>query len=273
MLDEIKLSYEQCADTCVPDWRHLNKNALIKKCLEVENIPELYNGYISAIVARYWSVATKYYYQNRSSVSPEDCYEWLLDSIIYALKLRQWEDPKSAIYNDPNGPDKVINRCMSSARLLFYQYSNCMKRKVNYQVSSVEKLHEDFGDTAFPAKEDEELESVNDISRDLVIKAYNKKDYFSCVLIDNIVNKDTYDIIKEEDGVYTIFNPKKLARALRQCDDKYCKEFSHKYNLDVQEMQNDIVNINKFSSEKMYRWINKALDKLRNNKEIQELFE
>lgn len=272
MLKDILLSYEQVADSVVPGWRDMNKNDLVNRCVDAEGNKTLYDGYISAIVARYWPLATKFYYQNSSSVTPEECYGWLLDSILYILDKKQWRDPTKAVYNDPNGPDKVINRCMISARLMFYQASNCISRRINYQLYSADGLQEELGDAAFPAIEDDNINRVSDMSDELVIRAFSKKDYFSCAVIDNIAHKDTYDVIKEGKNIYTKFNPKKLAKVLRQCGDEYCDKFSRKYNVDVSEMKTEVSKIKQFSSEKMYRWINRSLQKLRDNKNIQEMF-
>lgn len=273
MLNDIKLSYERCADLNIPGWRKMNKNELVNKCCDAEDNKELYEAYLSAIIARYWSLATKYYYQNQSSASAEECYGWLVDSILCALQCRQWRNPKNAIYNDPNGPDKVIHRCMVSARLLFYQASNCAKRRVNYQTCSAEKMQEELGDGAFPVIEDTDMRRVEDSSDSLIMRAFNKGDYFSVAVIDNIAHKETYDVIKEGSRIFTRFNPKKLARALRQCDDKYCDAFSRRYCVNVDDMREQVTNIKKFSSEKIYRWIDRSLEKLRKDKGIREMFE
>ena len=273
MLNDVRISYEMCADAVVPDWRKKNKNDLVNECIDVKDNKTLYDGYISAIIARYWNLATKYYYQNSNSATPEECYEWLLDSIMCALQYQQWRNPKNAIYNDPNGPDKVINRCMVSARLMFYQASNCVKRKVNYQTYSADKMHEELGDAAFPAVESEDMERAVDASDDLIMKAFRKGDYFSCAVIDNIAHKETYDTIKENGQIFTKFNARKLAKALRQCDEKYCDAFSRRYNVNVDTMKEEVTKIKRFSSEKMYRWIDRSLRKLKDDKGIQEMFD
>lgn len=272
MLDSIKHSYEQCADFYLPEWRKTNKNILIRECTRVDKDSELYQAYVSAIMLRYWNLITKYYYSNSSSVSPEDVYGWLLDSVLYALQCQQWNNPDKAVYDDPSGPDKVINRCMLSARQMFYQSSNCVKRKVNYQLYSIDKLKEDVGDSAFPAEMCPEIEDVLDLSSSLVIRAFHNKDYFSCAVIDNIAHNNAYDLEKTSEGIFTQFNPKKLAHLLRCCDSNYYKTFSKRYNVDTDEMEHSLYKMNKYSSEKMYKLINRTLEKLRNNKELREMF-
>lgn len=271
MLNEVLRSYESCADSSVPGWRELSKNDLLNLCVDNKDDERLYNGYMSAIVAKYWNVATKFYYQNSSSVTPEECYGWLLDSILYTLDKKQWRNPDKSVYNDPNGPDKVINRCMSSARLMFYQASNCTNRKINYQLFSSDKLQEDLGDSAFPAVEDAQLERVTDGSIPLVLQAYKKEDYFSCAVIDTIAHKETYDVIKNNGEIYTQFNPRKLAKELRRCGEEYCSSFAKRYNVDVSKMKEFVINIKNFSSDKMYRWIDRSLRKLREKKDILEM--
>lgn len=271
MLDEIRQSYEKNADIKVPGWRVLNKNQLLNKCIEFEHDPYIRDGYMSAAMTKYWGSLTKFYYQNSSSISKEDCYEWLVDAIIWALKDRKWTDPTNKLYTDPNGPDKVVNRNLLCSKLGFYQHSNCIKRKVNYQTCSADRLQEELGDAAFPAEEDEDITSVIDVSDDLIMKAFNKQDYFSCALIDNIAHKETYDVTKESGIVYTQFNPRKLAKELRKCDEEYCKKFSRRYKVDVTDMQEVVTKIKNFSSEKIYRWIERSIRKLRESKDIQEM--
>lgn len=271
MLDDIRLSYEACADLMIPGWRTENKNTLINKCIEVEDNKELYNAYVSAIIVRYWNLISNYYYQNQLSVTPEDCYGWLLDSIMCALECKQWKNPENKIYNDPAGPDKVVNRCMASARLMFYQSSNCAKRRVNYQTYSSDKMQEDKGDAAFPPMEDEDLNRAVDGSDELILRAFNRKDYFSCAVIDSIAHEKTYDVIKENGKTFTQFNPRKLARILRKCDETYCNTFSRRYKVDVSDMKEQVCKIKKFSSEKMYRWIERTLRKLREDSDVREM--
>lgn len=273
MLRDVLLSYEAVADATIPNWRNANKNDLIRECVANKNNKDTYNNYVSAIIARYWSLATKFYYKNSSSVTPDECYGWLLDSILYALDKEQWNDPTKAVYNDPNGPDKVINRCMVSARLMFYQASNCENRKINYNVYSSDKLQEELGDSAFPAVDDDDLSLVSDVIEGLVKKAFNKGDYFSCAVIDTIAYKETYDTVKESGSIFTQFNPKKLAKNLRKCDDAYCDKFFKRYHVTSEEAREQITSIKRFSTDKMYRWIDRTLRKLRDSRAIQEMFE
>lgn len=271
MLNDVRLSYEHCADVWVPGWRTKNKNDLVNECIDSKDNKELYNGYVSALIARYWNLATKYYYDNIQSVTPEETYGWLLDSILCALEWQQWRNPKNQIFGDPNGPDKVINRCMVSARLMFFQSSNCAKRRVNYQTFSADKMQEDKGDAAFPAVEDEDLNRAADASDDLIMEAFERGDYFSAAVIDNIAHQISYDITKEDGKLYSKFNARKLAKALRQCDEDYCNRFSKRYNVDVSEFKDEVLRIKKYPSEKMYRWIERSLRKLRESTSVQEM--
>lgn len=270
VLDDIRRTYEVSADCCIHNWREMNKNDLINAAVDHADDKVLYNAYVSAIMCRYWYLINKFYYQNSSSTTAEEVYGWLIDSVLYALDCKQWRNPAKAIYGDPNGPDKVINRCMASARLMFYTASNCDKRKVNYETCSADMLQEEVGDAAFPAVEDPMFEDTIDISYDLVQQAFKRGEYFHCVVIDTIAHKVTYDITKENGLTYTEFNPRKLARELRKCDETYCISFGQRYHVNTEELIPVATKIKNYSSDKMYRWIGISIKKLANSKILKE---
>ena len=125
MLDENKELCRRTADI-IPEWTSMSKNDLCRAYVANKGNEAAQNAYLSAILYRYWNLISKYYYMgvgvNRAS--PEECYDWLVDSVCCCVNSASWEDPNSSIYKDPNGPDKVINRCMKCARLTYYQFIN-----------------------------------------------------------------------------------------------------------------------------------------------------
>ena len=128
MLEDYKELCRKSADV-IPDWRSMSKNDLCRGYVANKGNSRLQDAYMSAILYRYWSLISKYYYQRQNCASPEECYTWLVDSVLCCVNLASWENPESSIYKDPNGPDKVINRCMKCARLTYYQFINRKKRK------------------------------------------------------------------------------------------------------------------------------------------------
>ena len=103
--------------------------------------------------------------------STEDVYNWLIDSITYALHHKAWRNPKSSIYNDPNGPDKVINRQIRCRRYTAYQSFNRYKRKPQYTDMSLDDINdEDLSLRADIMTEDVGNDVINEITIHNIIK-------------------------------------------------------------------------------------------------------
>ena len=145
MLDEYKKLYEEIATAGLPEWKTINKNELIKTASYLEN-GYLKDSYVAAIMLNYWNKIGKFYSKCKLVTSPEDIHTWLTISVLYALDRKPWESENSSIYNDPNGPDKVINRCMECRRITFYQQLNRYNRKINSAILSLDSLVEDYKD-------------------------------------------------------------------------------------------------------------------------------
>lgn len=230
MLDEYKSGYLNVAQQ-LKDWDTIDKNQLCRDCLANENNPELYNIYMSAIICRYWGLIPKFYKISENLATPLDCYNWLLDSIFYAFKHRQWENPDSAIYNDPTGPDKVINRCMKSSRLIHYQYFNRKKRRKNYQHISIEEFKEKFNTDSFDLEDSDSELDLDDLDvKDFVKQRFNNKEYFLAFILDCICFEDVYDY---DQSTYK-FNMKKLCKIFKNIDENYIHIFAFRYNLDYE---------------------------------------
>ena len=155
ILEEYKAAHEKLASS-IPGWKKMNKNDLINKYIEVENDPKLADVYMSAIICRYWWVIGKYFNTSKNAVKDYTIfYDWLVRGVMKAIKNRKWKDPENKLYTDKNGPDKVVNRCLISQRLEWFQHSNKKVRRLNYNLESLDKLQEDLGDsTPLPVYED-----------------------------------------------------------------------------------------------------------------------
>ena len=233
MLTTYKKSYERCADLFITEnWRKMNKNDLVNRYVEVEKDPQLANAYMSAIICRYWGAINKYYNSSYKSVDVQTCYEWLIQAILWAVQHKKWLEPGNKLQNDPNGPDKVINRCIMSVRLGFFQSSNTDKRRQNFGLDSLEGVEESEAKAALvPAFESEELDEGTLSVRQLVDNAFDRKDYATAFVIDNIINYDVFKAVRDEEGVlHNTFNKKKLLHLLRAMNYNYCKTFAYYYN-------------------------------------------
>ena len=227
MLDEYKTGYQSAAQ-CIPNWEHIDKNELCRECLKNENNSTLYNAYISALICIYWGLISKFYKISDNLATPLDCYNWLLDSIFYALKHRQWENPDSPIYNDPAGPDKVINRCMKSSRLIHYQYFNRKKRRKDYQHLSIEDFKEKFNGDSLDLEDETAAPDFEEMdTKQFILDAFNRKEYFLAFILDCICFEDVYE--SEDDHIK--FNIKRLCKAFKNIDTRYLQIFSMRYDL------------------------------------------
>lgn len=250
MLEQNKDIYQQTADAIIPDWRDRNKNELIISACNCTNKHER-DGYISAIMLKYWNKLDSYYYKCRLVTSPEDIHTWLVIAVMYAIERKPWEDPNQSIYGDPNGPDKVINRIIESKRLTFYQQLNRYKRKINGAITSLDTLMEEYKDVFAPSyNEDYSVEYHT-----LIINYFNTKDYFMAFFIDAIMYEDVMD----NNGV----SQRKLSSHLRNLDDEYCKYFAQKYMIPLDKVKQSVPYVNNISSYNLKNKIEYSLIRLR----------
>ena len=265
MLDDYKHLCEVAADI-VPNWRELDKNDLCRLCVANENTPYLYNAYMSAILYKYWNLIPKFHASCNGIVSPETVYDWLIDSINYALKHRRWESPDSSIYNDPNGPDKVINRKMKCTRINLYQFTNRKKRKDEFGIMSLDELTEKVNDTNFALVDKENtLESVTMDIRTYISKIFGQEEYFLAYLLDAIVNGDVFE--PDENGVVD-FSMRKILRFMRTIDDAYIKYFIEEYSANPKRAKDSIRYIKSIDSKVMVCKVESSLYRLRHDKSL-----
>lgn len=232
MLDEYKDLYRLNANQ-IKGWETIDKSELCRLCLANEDNTLLYNQYLSAVICRYWNLISKFYAQSKNLAEPTDCYDWLIHSILYAFKHRQWENPDSPMYNDPKAPDKIINRCMKSSRLIHYQFYNRKKRRKEYNLVSIEELQSNLNSDDINIED----ESANIDTSDLDVSFYisqifREKEYFLAFILDIICTDDVFTVI--EDSVE--FNIKKLAKYFKSIDDVYLRDFSKRYDIEYSDV-------------------------------------
>lgn len=288
MLEEIRASYIKTANT-IKGWRELDKNTLLNLYIDNEHDEFLKNGYFAAIVIKYWSAIGKYYSDSKNSVNIEECYDWLIHALMYALRNRKWRDPDSAISKDINGPDKIVNRCIASTRQIFYQASNTSKRRANYQADSIERQIEAFGDGA----------AVLSVCEDTVSNKYNgasaiveqfilRKDYVSAIISDQIAFQDNFKQEKEKEEKsflnelgenetqeyykYSyLFDERKLVKSIKKLNMSYLIYFCSVYKLDQDMIASYMEKLKNSSSNVLYRLIRKCLYDIKNDKLMVDL--
>lgn len=263
MLEEYKHIYEQKAAS-IDNYATISTTILCNKYIEYKPInKDLAEAYLSAIVIRYWPLLSKYYANNYLVASPEDCYNWLITSILYALDKHKWLDPENKLFEDKNGPDKVIRKVMQSERLTFYQAINRRKRKINYLIQSLEELKEDFGDAVI---EDESYveDNLDFVWKDYVVNIFNKKDYFLAFFIDAIVNIDCLD-------ENSLIDKQRVAKHFRNMTSDYLKIFSQFYDIPLPQVEKGYQYFSNYSSYKIYFQIDRCLNILRKDSKFIKL--
>lgn len=239
VLDVYKKLHEDSA-SIVDGWKTMNKNDLINAYIDVEDDKKLADAYMSAIILRYWSNIYKYSALSYKSVNdPTIYYDWLVSSIMKAIKNRRWKDPDNKLYTDPNGPDKVVNRCLKSARLGWYQVNNKNNKKINFGLESVEKLQDELGEAApFPLYEDENISGGGIEIKNTVKKLLVEKEFVTAFVINGVINYDVFDRIKDENGNVTVtLNNKRLYRYIHNLNDNDCNVMSYYYDEPLEKIK------------------------------------
>lgn len=269
MLDEYLNLYEQQANA-IPDWRKINKNKLCNLYIENEHNVKLREAYFSAIIARYWPAMTKLYQRCSFGISIEDCYQWLVDGVLYALEHRSWLDENSPLYKDPNGPDKVINRCLKSKRLTHYQLLNKDKRVANLNTISIDASEDDLGDYAQDSlglTSDTDGSPLETALDKMVKDCLDSHNYFTAILLDLIIYSD----ILEESGetnpdLLTLISKRKLHYILINEADKWVKDFCFRHPF-AEELRTDIIRFVKdLSPSRIDLLLSRSLSSLRTAK-------
>lgn len=263
MLEEYKRMYEEKASV-IPNWRQISKNDLCNLYVDCdENHNELAENYLAAIICRYWPAIDKLYTMSSNCATKEDCYEWLIDAIMYALNHRAWKDPKNKLFEDEKAPDKVINRCIKSVRLTFYQGVNRDKRRLNFQLLSIEDLQDKLKDALIPHYEQEYEEMKVKYAKDQVIAFFNRKEYIIAFILDGILFTDCFKRIQENDDFYLVFSISKLCKTLRNLDESYFKVFSKRYNIPINTVTSAYSYVEKLTPSKLETRVKNSLIQFR----------
>lgn len=259
MLDDYKHIFEEKANN-INNWKNLSRSELCNLYLE-EKDKELANSYLSAIICKFWNVAVHNYYSlNNKEVKDIDCYNNLIDSILYALESKVWLEPNNKLYNDPKGPEKAINVVLSSRKLNIYAYNNMYKRRLNKESLSLEYLKE--LPTYFGELKTEDKCGDNFISNKIKY-FFNRKEYLKAFVIDAIINCDVFDI----DNNNYAFSEKKLRKHLRDLiDNNYHIIFSDLYEIPTEKVERAATYIVNTNQEILSANIKKFILSLRQDK-------
>lgn len=286
LLNELKQTYVNFANH-IKGWRTMNKNELANKYLEYEHTEPERSYYFSALMCRYWN--NVYMYNETSQglqLEPSDFTSWLAEALDTAFKYRKWTEPTNKLYRDPNGPDKVINRCIYSTRMKHYQYSNMDKRRVNYQVDSIERQLSTFGSSATVY---DYLQSYDEVDgeiacRDLV-KHYLSKDKIVSAIVVDLICFNYEDVFREKrmskkmkdnNNLNTTFklqfSKRNLLTAMRNLDDNYIQYFCSVYGYEQDGVKSILERLKEADNNKKFpKIVNETLKTISTDKSVGEI--
>lgn len=271
MLDEYKELCRTAAEI-IPNWASMSKNDLCRAYVQNKGNDVLQNAYLSAILYRYWNLIPKYHHMSANCASPEDCYEWLVDSVSCCVNLASWENPDSSIYKDPNGPDKVINRCMKCARLTYYQFINRKKRRDDFGLLSIDALKDLYGNGA---PEPEDPEQGYDMSlfviKDFILDQFEKKNYFISFLIYFILYSNVFDVIKVDNIKTEEFNLRKICQVMNNLNQYQLESFSTELQIPIDRVNKAGEYIKLIPPANMRKKIQQSLEELKHSNLVKML--
>lgn len=293
-LNIIKASFERGAKM-LGDYESMSKSDLANGYCDADEAgdKEKKDSYFLALMLRYWYKI--YEWRNNSAslkLDDVDFVDWLIDSLNIAFRYRVWRDSKSPMYNDPNGPDKVINRCCFSTRGRAYQHHNKDKRKANIQTNSIEAITAEAGDCALSnigcTTPGPEISGVNEI-----IGAFLKSNkVLEALIVDGIAYHDSFRTLKTpfyKDDIdsqgrnikrkyyttETIFDSRKLVKHLTSIDQAFisnyfCKEYS--ISTEVGEaLLSKLKKMAATNNASLYKSIKKTLIEIKENHNLLDL--
>jgi len=232
MLSEYKEIYKNNA-ALLEGWEKMDRNDLCRKYVELkEKNATVPDCYISAIIYKFWNILVSQYYSQQIKIfNEEDCYDWIIESILYVLDKHVWTDPTNILYNDPKGPEKAVHVKSKHLKGNFLVYSNRQKRKSNM-------FTKDIDSPTFS-------ESVSDDCLGVLTKTwlntkvkefFKKKLYLEAFSLDAILYDNLFSVDKNQNIVY--FNIKQLKHHLRTLDERYCALMSETYEMNYDLIKN-----------------------------------
>ena len=230
MLNEYKQLYKDNADSVLPNWKSIDRNDLCRQYVQNKDILSDVekNAYISAIIYKFWNLISFTYNKQEGSLivlSYEDCYELLMESILYVLEKAVWNNKDSSLYNDKKAPEKAISiRMKSISGNEKYLSLFTDKKKINNLSYSLDALQDNSSDGYYLKYDINNIDSiyVKDIINKFIYKSISNYEYFRAFIFDIIYN----DSSCISDNTFDI---KKLHRICKKLDNDYLIYFFNQY--------------------------------------------
>lgn len=246
------------------------------------NKSDLANEYFSALVLRFWGKIQKAYAKNKAAlrVSKEDCYDWVISSIMMACDkgARIWQK------NSNINAQQAINQVFSTRfeKMAYYE-SNLLKNKGAHVTCSLDEpignQDDDKGHTIgdFIADEANEIEKEGDVTG-FIQSLLDKDKVVEAIIFDNIADPDK-DVFKYKKKTIKTTNAAgekikytkrtsefwefKLMKELNELDGNYKNYFLAKYKVSTGAVNAALDVIARANNQKKYRMLRAAIKRER----------
>lgn len=268
MLSEIKQTYLKEANN-IKNWKSLDKNELANLYIKYENDNLKRNWYFSALILKYWNQIYYLYESSKSCrLDIDDFSSWLVEALHIAFKYRRWTNPEFAVYNDPNGPDKVINKCILTTRQRWYEYFNKFKRKQNHIAYSIEESIELHNDSADVLLKQDSIEEETNKYITLINDFFRMKKYATAIILDFICFQDAF-LYKGNKYTGKFVNERLVSHFCSLDNEKYLDYIFSRYDVEDKKAFKKYCQEFKLKNTRaIKRFCNLEIDKIKNNKEI-----
>ena len=247
-----------------------------------QNKSNLANEYFSALVVRFWGKIQKAYTKNKVAlrVSKEDCYDWVISSIMMACdkSARIWQK------NSNINAQQAINQVFSTRfeKMAYYE-SNLLKNKGAHITCSLDEpigsQDDDKGHTIgdLIADETNEIEKEGDATG-FIQSLLDKDKVVEAIIFDNIADPDK-DVFKYKKKTIKTTNADgekvkyikhtsefwefKLIKELNELDGNYKNYFLAKYRVSTGAVNAALDVIARANNQKKYRMLRAAIKRER----------
>ena len=246
------------------------------------NKSDLANEYFSALVLRFWCKIQKAYTKNKAAlrVSKEDCYDWVISSIMMACDkgARIWQK------NSNINAQQAINQVFSTRfeKMAYYE-SNLLKNKGAHVTCSLDEpignQDDDKGHTIgdLIADDTTEIEKEGDVTG-FIQSLLDKDKVVEAIIFDNIADPDK-DVFKYKKKTIKTTNADgekvkyikhtsefwefKLIKELNELDRNYKNYFLAKYKVSTGAVNAALDVIARANNQKKYRMLRAAIKRER----------
>lgn len=264
LLSTYRKNYEQMA-SYIKDWDKLSKSDLCYNYLKYkENDNFLADCYLSGLISKYLKkMEIEYNKQQIKIISEEDYYNMVIESILYVLDKKIWDNSNSSLYKDSSAPEIAINTNLKSNIINFYIYLQRDKRKLNSGILSLDLLEENSSDGYYAQCTDEDVSTKIYLEK-LIKQQFDDKEYIGAFTLDIMLNNNVFTDRKDE----VVFSNSKLKHFIKEMDYDYCVRFSEKYKISLKDVLGSLKYIKNIGPSNLDKYIQKLFKILRKDKEL-----